>query len=40
MPSYPSIKELRAQAEKVGADIDGIAPQNKKAIVEAIEAAK
>lgn len=37
---YPSVKELRELAAKVGAKIDGIAPQNKKAMLAAIEAVK
>ena len=37
MPKFPSITELRAQAEKAGADISKIAPQNKRAILDAIE---
>ena len=37
---YPSVKELRELAAQVGAKIDGIAPQNKKAMLAAIKAAK
>lgn len=37
---YPGISELRKRAAACGADISEIAPQNKKAILEAIEAAE
>lgn len=39
MPSFPSISELRAKAAAANVDISAIAPQNKRAILDAIENA-